>query len=65
MTGTTKGSDSDGVTPLAPAEAQRGEILADPTPTEIAKSHDHYARSMSIGRSFIARYRRIFAALAK
>ena len=65
MTGTIKGSDSDGVMPLAPADAQRDETLADSAPTEIAKSHDHYVRSMSIGRSFIARYRRIFAALAK
>ena len=65
MTGTTKSSDSDGVTPLAPADAQRAEPLAESAPTEITKSHGHYARSMSIGRSFIARYRRIFAALAK
>jgi hypothetical protein len=29
MTGTTKSSDSDGVTPLAPADGQRGESLAE------------------------------------
>ena len=33
MTGTIKGSDSDGVMPLAPADAQRDETLADSAPT--------------------------------
>ena len=53
---------------LAAAGMERGDTVslhAGAGRIELTKVDDRYTRSMSIGRAFIARYRRTMAALAK
>ena len=53
---------------MAAAGIERGDTVplqADAGRMALARVDDRYTRSMVIGRAFIARYRRIMAALAK
>ena len=66
---TTKSGKTAGVTlpGEAPAAAgtNRGDAALRAEAGPIEPANDHYARSVAIGRAFIARYRRALAALAK